>query len=235
MKKLPFIINLLLLPCHLLIGQVSFPDLVAAAFGSDQELINGIQFANHYGMVDGHPYFLDKQFRDGDVYIADQLYERMRIRYNLYSQKVEMEYQHKNGNLIQYMSVPELMPSFSIEGRTFERLQFGDGAPAYYQVVPSGKNACYIGWSKEMNTARNNSFRAYQFSAPKINYWLRLGQELRPFHNRKTFIILFPEQIQKEILQMLKQRRYSFKNATVVQAEEMILAALGIYEIQVIP
>jgi len=235
MQKRSLIIGILLLLIRVMVAQSTFPRLVADAFGSDQELINGIQFSNHFGQVDGHPYFLDERFRNGSINIADQLYEHMNLRYNLYSQRVEIEYRYGNGHLIQFMSVPELIPSFSIEGRIFVRMQLGDGAFAYYQVVSSGSSACYIGWSKDKNIARNDSFRAYQFSAPKRSYWLRLGQDVTPFNNRKTFAGTFPEQIQKDILKMLKQQRFSFKNATVVQAEEMVIAALGIYEMQLLP
>ena len=235
MSRLLLIIYLLIQPMLTLLAQSQFTELVESAFGSDQELINGIQFSNHYGQVDGHPYLLDETFREGTVLIVDQLYENLKIRYNLYSQKVEMEYQFSNRTKIQFMSVPEHMPSFSLEGRAFERIQFGDEKPAYYQVVSTESYVCYIGWRKDQTTARNESFRAYQFSAPKATYWLKLGQDVIPFHDRKSFVQIFPEGIQKDILQMLKQQRYSFKNATVVQAEEMLITALGIYEKYVQP
>lgn len=235
MTRLIPLIYLLFLSLNALLAQSQFPELVESAFGSDQDLVNGIQFSNHYGQVDGHPYFLDERFHDGSVVVVDQLYEHQKLRYNLYSQRVEIEHRYADGSVIQFMSVPELMPSFSIEGRQFERRQFGDEVPAYYQVLSSGSHTCYLGWSKIKSTARNDSFRAYQFSGPKISYWLDLGQDVKPFHNRKTFVELFPEQIQKEILKMLKQRRYSFKNASPVQAEEMILAALAIFEMGVQP
>lgn len=235
MPKLIPVLYLLVLPLKALLGQSDFPELVEHAFGSDQELINGVQFSNHFGQIGGHPYFLDETFRDGNVYVTDQLYEHLKIRYNLYTQKVEVEYAFSNGSLIQYMSVPEHMPSFSLEGRTFVRRKFGDEEAAYYQEVRLGSHICYIGWRKEMKTSRNDSFRAYEFSLPKITYRLMLDADLRPFHNRKTFVEIFPEEMQKDILKMLKQLRYSFKNATVVQAEEMILAALGIYQNRVLP
>ena len=184
MAKLLLLIILLVLPLNALLAQSQFPELVERAFGSDQELVNGVQFSNHFGQVDGHPYFLDEYFRDGAVYMADQLYEHLKLRYNLYTQRVEIEHRYADGSVIQFMSVPELMPSFSLGGRDFVRRQFGDDAPAYYQVVSSGSFECYIGWSKETKTAGNDSSRPYQFTAPKITYWLDLGQDLKPFHKR---------------------------------------------------
>lgn len=234
MPKLPLILYFVLMPCTLLLGQTTFPERVERAFGTDQELVNGIQFSNHYGQVDGHPYFLDERFRAGSVSLADQCYEQMKLRYNLYSQRVEMAYQYAHGNQIQFMSVPELIRSFSMENRIFTRMQFGEGLPAYYQVLSSGKNTCFIAWRKDRTTARKESFMAYQFSAPIRTYWLKLDGEVAPFHNRKTFVEIFPEQIQRDVLKLLRQLRYSFKNASVEQSEEMILAALAYYEKQVL-
>lgn len=235
MQKTALIVYLLCLPFMLLFGQSSFPELVEAAFGSDQELVNGIQFSNHYALVEGQPYFLDGSFRDGSVYISSQLYEHLKLRYNLFSQRVEIEYRNASGNRIQIMSVPELMPSFTLGSRTFVRMQIGDEAAMYYQLVSSGANACYIGWKKGKVISRNDSSRAYQFSAPIITYWLKLGEQWTSFHNRKTFIGIFPEQIQKEILKLLKGRRYSFKNATAQEAEEMIKSVLRLYEDHILP
>ncbi len=46
-------------------GQGAFADQVDRAFGSSQELVNGIQFTNQYIRADGHPYWIDGGFRTG--------------------------------------------------------------------------------------------------------------------------------------------------------------------------
>jgi len=235
MSKLPLIIFLLILPGRNLLAQASFPELVAKAFGSDQELVNGIQFANHYSMVDGHPYFLDEQFRSGSINVNNQVYEGQRIRYNLFSQMLEVEYRTTEGNLNQFMSVPELIPSFTLENRAFVRMQPSDEQTAYYQVISSGTISCYVGWKKTKKLSRSDSSREYQFSAPISTYWLKLGQQLIPFHNKKSFIAIFPEHMKKDISRMLKQERYSFRQASVFEAEEMIQAAIQIYEREELP
>lgn len=235
MYRLPIIIFLLVLTGKDLRAQASFPELVAKAFGSDQELVNGIQFANHYSMVDGHPYFLDEQFRAGSIYVNNQVYEGQRIRYNLFSQKLEVEYQTTEGYLNQFMSVPELIPSFTLGNRSFVCMQPGAEQAAYFQVISSETISCYIGWKKILKLGRSDSSREYQFSAPIRTYWLKLGQKLTPFNNKKSFIAIFPEHMTKEMARMLKQKRYSFRQASVLEAEEMIRAAMQIYERQELP
>ncbi len=230
MPKASFLVSLLVLTFPFLEGQVSFPEVVAAGFGSDQELINGIQFSNHYGQIEGHPYFLDGRFRSGSVLVNNQKYEQVKLRYNLYSQKVEIEYRTAEGHLNQFMSVAELMPSFSLEGLEFRRMQFPDKPAGYYQVISSGKGACYIGWKKEMRLTQNRSSGAYEFTLSKTQYWLRLDQQVTSFHNRKSFIAAFPGHRQKEISMLLKKWEFTFRQPSVQKVEAMIKDALRLYE-----
>ena len=235
MSKLPLIIFLLVLPVRALLAQSSFPDLVGAAFGTRQDLVNGIQFANQYSTVDGHPYFLDGQFHSGSILMTHEVYENQRIRYNLYTQRLEVEYITSSGNLNQFISVPELIPSFTLGSRTFVRMWPGDEPAAYFQVISSGTTAFYIGWTKIKKLSRSDSSREYTFSPPLRKYWMRRGQKLSSFHNKKSFMALFPEAVQKDVSRMLKQRKFSFRQATLTEVEQMIEAALLIHERQRYP
>lgn len=235
MLRPSLLISLLVLTLAALDGQVAFPGLVVRAFGSDQELINGIQLCNQYWQFEGHPYFLDGRFRAGSVCINNQRYEQVMLRYNLYSQKVEIDYRTVKGNQYQFMSVAEHIPSFSLDGLEFRRMQFQDETPGYYQVITVGKASCYICWKKDLELSHNNSSRKYEFNPPKIRYWLKLDQQVVSFHNRKTFIETFPVHIQKEISKLLKQRQFSFKQPTAHEAEAMIKATLRLYEMENLP
>jgi len=225
-----FLLSFLLLTFGTLEGQLTFQERVSGAFGSDQELVNGIQFSNHYGRIDGQPYFLDGKFRDGSVYVNSQWYTHVTLRYNLYSQKVEIEYRTAEDNLNQFMSVAEKMSSFSMNGHLFKRMEFPDEAPVYYQVISSGSSVCYIGWKKKLGISKTSSNKENEFSLPEMSYFLKLDQKLARFHNRKTFKEAFPEQMQKEILKLVKQYKFSFKHPTVNEVETLIQAALQLYE-----
>ena len=233
--KATLLISLMVLTLVTLDAQVPFPDLVVSTFGSDQELINGIQFSNHYGRIDGHPYFHDGRFRVGSVFINNKRYEQIVLRYNLYSQKVEIEYWTANGNMNQFMSVAEKMPSFSLEGIEFRRMQFPDETPGYYQVISSGKIVCYIGWKKEIELPQTNSSKKYEFSPPRIKYWLKMDQQITSFHNRRTFMKTFPTNRRKEILKLLKQKKFSFKQPTPYEVEAMIRVVIRLYETENLP
>lgn len=223
-------ICLFILPRQALLAQASFPELVSSAFGSDQELVNGIQFANQYSLVDGHPYFLDEQFRQGSLHMNNQVYEQQKIRYNLYTQRLEVEYRSTEGLLNQFISVPEMISAFTLENRNFIRFRPGIESPAYYQVITSGSISCFIGWNKVMRLSRSDSSREYQFSPPQRTYWIKIDQDLLPFHNKKSFMAIFPDQMQKDLARLLKQHKFSFRQATVSQVESMITVAFQLYQ-----
>lgn len=211
-------------------GQLPFPEQVARTFGSDQELVNGIQFANHFGQIDGHPYFLNEGFREGSVYVNSQWYENIIYRYNIYTQKLEIEYLTAERNVNLFMSVPGMMTSFRMGKREFRLMEFPDEEAAYYLVLSSGTSAAYIGWKKDLVLAKTSESKDYEFSVPKISYWLKLDQELVTFHNRKSFKKAFPEYMQKELLRLVKQRKYIFRYPTVAEAEALLKDALLLYE-----
>jgi hypothetical protein len=228
--KSAFLTGFLFLILGTLEAQVSFPDRVAVSFGSDQEFVNGVQFANHYGLIDGHPYFLDESFRKGSVYVNSRWYEDVKLRYNIYTQKVEIEYRTAEGHINQFMSVPEMMPSFLLNTQEFRWMAFPDEEDAYYQVISSGTSICYIGWKKDMGLAKTSDSKEYEFTKPIITYWLKLDQELVSFQNRKSFVKAFPEYMQKEIKRLVMKRKYIFKYASVSEAEAMMKDALVLYE-----
>jgi len=232
MPKLMLLIYLLVLPLKVLTGQAIFAEQVALAFGSDQELVNGIQYSNNFIHFDGHPYFMDGKFRSGTVYTNNQVYDRTMIRYNLYTQKVEIMYWTVDNKLKFFMSVAELMPTFSLEGKEFIRRQFPEDLPAYYQVIRSGERVFYIGWKKKLKLSRSDSSREYQFSAPIISYWLEQDRQLSSFHNRKSFMDTFPESRKKEVSRLLKEQKFSFKHASSAEVEKMLKAALGLYQME---
>jgi hypothetical protein len=209
----------------ILVGQLTFEDLVDRAFGSDQNLVNGIQFSNQYIRIEGSPYFagapnyIEGWFRIGSVCINEQCYEQVRLRYNLYTQKVEIEYVSQEGNLNQILTVPEHIPRFTLEGFEFRRMQIGEDDPMYYMMLSSGSTNCYIGWSKEVLGGGSSPQR---FSEPQRTYWIEHGEQWITFDDKKSYIRAFPPERQKEFKALLKREKFMFNIATTGEMVDMI-------------
>jgi hypothetical protein len=230
MPRISLIIFIINLTFRSLIGQITFPDLVTRAFGTDQELVNGIQFSNHYGRFDGHPYFLDGRFREGSVSVNNGMKQQVMLRYNLYSQRVEIEYRTIDGNLNQYMSVPELITSFTLEGHEFIHMQLPGESPGYYLAVPNGEYAGFIEWKKDLRLSKGGSARDYEFTPATIFYWIKLEGAPVSFHSRRGLLEIFPARMRPALSRLLKKDKYSFKHPSVHEAVEMVQAVLEQYE-----
>jgi hypothetical protein len=211
----------------LLLAQHSFEELVDRTFGSDQGLVNGIQFSNQYIRIEGNPYFLDGRFRIGSVLIGDQFYEYVMLRYNLYTQKLEIEYLAPEDHMNQLISVPEQIPAFYLEGFVFRRMQIGEEAPAYYMVLSSEKTNCYLGWSVDAVGGGNTQRR---FGQLERKYWIQQGDHWTVFHDRKSYLRAFPPERKKEFKDLLKSQKFYFNQAGTLEVLTLVDATLQLLE-----
>jgi len=229
MIKPAILLVLFLLIFPSLNAQVTFPNLTEKTFGTDQELVNGILLSNKYWLIGSQPYFFEGKFREGTVNINDQRTEKVLLRYNLYSQRVEINFQNVSGNWQEFESVPQFIPSFSFEGFEFRYMHFPNENPAYYQEISDGKITCYISWMKKMEISHERT-EEFKFGKAIIRYWLKTDENLITFHNRKTFIKSLPEMRHKEASKLLNQLRFYFKEPTPLEIDKFIKAALPLYE-----
>lgn len=214
---------------HSTYAQSKFPEMVAKSFGSDQELVNGILMSNKYWFMGGQPYFFEGKFREGFVNIKNKREEKVRLRFNLYSQRVEINYQTANGNWLEFESVPHYIHSFSLEGFEFRYKELPDKKPMYYQFITNGQDSCYIAWKKEL---RYSSGRAstFQMEIPEIHCILHSDQRFIRFHNKRTFLNTFPKNSQKDAAKVLKQLGFNFKHASASEMDKLMHAVFHLYE-----
>jgi hypothetical protein len=203
-----------------LCGQGGFAEQVDRAFGSNQELVNGIQFTNQYIRSEGHPYWIDGGFRTGSLCVNDQWFEQLQLRYNLYSQKLELGYLTSEGFMNQIITVPENISAFFLEGYIFRRVQIGEEAPAYYQVVTSGSTTCYIVWSRDLLGSRSSGTR---FGLIDREYWIQDGERWMNFKNQRSYVRAFPKEQKRDFTKLLKQQNFYFLHATTSEMVEMLM------------
>lgn len=225
-----YAVSLALLACLTVgsYGQDTFPELVERAIGPDQELINGIQFSNHYGRIEGHPYLLDGQFHTGSLEINGKWYNSVRVRYNLYTQRPEIEYTTVDGFVNQLMAVPESVARFNLQGIHFERLEQGTGTLAYYQVIAVSTDTCYVSWSKKMGSS-TGSLSGNRFNPPEVSFILKVNRERLFFHNRKTLVDAYPLQSRKALNRLIRENGFSFREPTPQQCRSFAGSLIQIY------
>lgn len=208
-------------------GQGGFAEQVDRAFGSNQELVNGIQFTNQYIRSEGHPYWIDGGFKTGSACINNQWFEQLQLRYNLFSQKLELGYLTPEGYMNQIITVPENISAFFLEGYNFRRLQIGEDLASYYQVFSTGGITFYIRWSKNLLGTESTGSR---FDFKNRDYWMQEGENWMHFKGKKSYLAAFPPEQKKAYTRLLKQLDFSFKHATTEEMVAMLNASIRLLE-----
>ena len=208
-------------------AQGGFAEQVDRAFGSNQELVNGIQFTNQYIRSDGHPYWIDGGFKTGSVCINDQWFEQLQLRYNLFSQKLELGYLTPEGHMNLIMTVPENITAFYLAGYAFRRVQIGEEAPAYYQEVISGGITCYIRCSRDLLGTRSSGT---SFGPIEREYWMQEGERWLYFKNQKSYVRAFPKEQKRDFKKLLLRQNFYFHRASTGEMVEMLMATMRLLE-----
>lgn len=210
--------------------------LVHWAYGQDQELVNGLQYYNRHPRSLGHPYLLEGWVHQGTVSIRGKRYRNIWLKYDLYAQHVEVEYQTMNGADNQVILVSNRVDDFSIGSYFFQRMDLGEEvdeeleSEQFYQVLGEGRLVWYIRWEKNLVPLVGDPRFIEEYTSPKRSYLLKLDGSVQSFSNKKGFVKLFPESIQKDIKRLIKSNQLQIRSATTEQLELFILAASKILE-----
>ncbi len=191
-----------------------FIALVEQYFGLDQNLINGAQYYDRYEGCKGVPFFMSIGFMEGDITIKKRLYQDVRIRYDMLSQCVEVEYDFFYGGNSWLVAVTDHIEAFQIGEYHFMKLNLEGPPGKFYQVIRTKRFTCYVHWEKKLSPLQNDPFFTHEFSDPKPTCLLDMDGEINKFKNRKAFAEQFPEHLQKEIKNLFKRNQFKVQRAS---------------------
>lgn len=198
-----------------------YVEVVERSFGYDQDLINGVQYFDRYMGYKGVPYFMSIGFVDGEMTIRDKLYRNVRIRYDLYSQVVEIEYENFYGGFSWLLTVADHVKAFQMGEFVFEKLNLDGQSTGFYQVIRTRQFTSYIAWKKRLTPLQNDQRFTHVFSELSSSSFLEMDGAIHPYNNRKELVGLFPEHMRKEINRFLKRNQFNVKGAS---PNEMVLS-----------
>jgi hypothetical protein len=209
-----------------------YGELVDWAYGQDQELVNGLQYYNRHPRSLGHPYLLEGWVHEGSVRIRGKFYNNIWLKYDIYVQQLEVEYQTINGADNQVVLVSDRVNDFYIGSYYFKKLKLVEELEdeQFYQIIGGGRLVWYIRWEKKLVPISGNPRFIEEFTSPKRHYLLELDGSVHPFSNKKSFIDLFPESLQKDIKKLIKSNQLQIRSASTEQLELFIMAASNILE-----
>ena len=202
----------------------SFATLVEQAYGQDQELVNGMQYYNRHSRSLGSPFLMEGGVHPGTVTLRGKLYKDIWLRYDIYAQQVEVEYRTVNGANNKVVLINDRVDEFSIGERRFRKLNL-EKKEEFFQHVGKGRLICYIRWEKKLVPVSGDSRFIEEYSGAKRSYLLYLDGTLGSFHNKKSFVKLFPDAVQKQLKKLIRTRHFSIRTATSGELELFIHAA----------
>ena len=211
---------------------LGYEELVARAYGQDQELVNGLQYYNRHPRSLGHPYLLEGWVHQGSVRIRGKFYNNIWLKYDIHAQQIEVEYQTINGADNQVILVSDRVNDFYIKSYYFKKLKLEEGLEdeQFYQIIGGGRLVWYIRWEKKLVPISGDPRFIEEFTSPKRHYLLELDGSVHPFSNKKSFVDLFPESVQKDIKKLIKSNQLQIRSASTEQLELFIMAASNILE-----
>ncbi len=170
----------------------------------------------------GNPYFLQEGIGRGSIVIDERSYPDVNLKYDLYAQHVIIEYEGVGGRIFSLVAVSERLREFCIGEFEFVRLNLPSLPDRYYQVISTDFFNAYIHWEKTLSSNNNSVYYSDQFSDPRLSYFLEMGGSINPFHNRKSFAELFPEDLSREVKRRLRKERVKFRNANPTEIVEVM-------------
>jgi hypothetical protein len=175
---------------------------------------------------------LEGWVHQGSVRIRGKFYNNIWLKYDIYVQQLEVEYQTINGADNQVVLVSDRVNDFYIGSYYFKKLKLVEELEdeQFYQIIGGGRLVWYIRWEKKLVPISGNPRFIEEFTSPKRHYLLELDGSVHPFSNKKSFIDLFPESLQKDIKKLIKSNQLQIRSASTEQLELFIMAASNILE-----
>ena len=209
---------------------VTYTDLVKKGYGLDQDLVNGLQYYNRYIRCKGDPYFQSNHFRKGSITIEGEIFYDVRLKFDIHSQHVELEYKNFSGGSNRVVTIFDRVDAFFCGEHQFQKLSLDKGSEKYYQVIPTACFTIYVFWEKELVPVSGNTTYTDQFTDARHSFWLNLNGEILPFNSRKDFTEYFPEEQKKEIKHLLKRNQFKFRTAQVGEVTRNMQAVCNLME-----
>ena len=190
-------------------------------YGSDTDLVNGEKYYYPYRNVMGNP-FLFETPRKAVITIHEKEFDDQMLRYDIYNQKLILDYTDLYGARSSLVLINEWVESFSFGNQRFVKMKGPGGKAEFFQVVNDGPIACVYRWSKNYKLNLTSGVQSYYFTEPVKEAYLLIDGHFHPYRNNGTFMKAFDLGSQKQIKQFMRQSRIKVKSAPDAQIRHLV-------------
>lgn len=201
----------------------SLSGYIQTKYGLDQELYSGLLYYKRFVQYKGNPYFPEDSFYEGYVSIRGVAYENVRLKYDIFSQYLILEYTDFQERYNQLILNNIHIDSFMLGKYHFQNISMLSEKPLFYQVFSSGSVTCYIYWVKDIHSTSDDLQFSHEYTGALGTYYLSYRGAIWNFSSRNTFTSIFPESMHGEIKRYLRQQNLSFRAAGPNDIQNLII------------
>ncbi len=181
-------------------------------YGPSGELLNGEKYFYPYHQVQGDPFLNAGGSPDGSIQMDGTLYEDQKIRYDIYSQMVVLDYTAASGAPGSVVLRDEWVDFFTIGGKLFRKFPDPDGREQFAQVIFEGEVSCIFFWSKSIS---RNIYDSSEQSFSDPDRTMVLLKETGPctFKGRSSLLRCFGKEWRSSLKKLLKEQHIRVRKA----------------------
>lgn len=199
-------------------------------YGSDPLLYNGRHYTFFLPLnTGGNQYFSGPQFETGSATIRNVTYNGLVLNYDIYNQKLILEYKNNLDATSLIIISDAWLESFSFKDFNFELISSQDTLKRIYQVLGTGPNRILYYWEKYLNLDSFQGSKNHFFSNPKKEMNVYAGNQILRYWNNKIFYSLFASDKRIAIKEYLRKNKINVKKATDQTMTRLIFYCNSLY------
>jgi hypothetical protein len=190
-------------------------------YGSDADLVNGEKYFYPYAQSLGDPFFFPES-QSAVITIHKKVFEDQLLRYDIFNQKLILDFQNIYGANSSLVLRNEWVESFVFEGQSFEKLPGPDEKISFFQVLTDGPIECLYLWGKKYQLNLTSGVQSYYFTEPVRESFLRIEGLYYSYKSNKNFLKAFDSELQKPIKLFMRQAKIKVKTASDFQMRHLV-------------
>lgn len=163
-------------------------------YGTDQRLASGPLYSNPpTGSVSGHPYYTDKEWKNGKVVLDGIVYDSLLLKYDIEKDELVLNTINLNSKALQVCLKTGSVTEFQLGDKYFVKHPGWKkpGKKVFYELAAGGEIDYLLLKSKEMQMT-NTGINDFEYKEYIKSYLLKDGEMVR-FRTKRSLFRLVPE------------------------------------------
>ena len=193
-------------------------------YGADDLLVHGKIYYQDFPLAEGHPYFLDKDWLPGIIFIKGKTFSGLEIKYDLDMDRVVLNTRDKKGAFVDLMLNSVVIDSLYIKDHFFISTRIMDASAdrvSFLEIVNRNEPMMLIRHEKEFLDDYSDRHPHGWYRDPTRKLFIYSHGALADVTGKGAFLKYFEPQ-KKNIKQYLKKNKIRYKKASQRQLFDLM-------------